>query len=250
MDKVEFLSWEHHLSLLVCVPTYRRGMQREADCSWSSQRKHYVWRDEGRRTRASEAPKSFLKSLCIRKWCVTVSTSPSFKMRSKCSTGGSWQEAACWQCLCLVELWLVFLLCTKDLFWRLCEYKETEFYQFQKAQLSIPAMISLSNTWTLFPLALSLVDIMMHRLLRECVFVQGEHQTSTVLVCVGFQTVYIWLAKRRMQSVTTHYHVRHYTQDKTIIFANIFPPSPTCHTLIIPFVCHTVGTDCNPCHSF
>lgn len=77
--------------------------------SWSTRRKHYIWKDE-EKTRALEA---FLKTPHIRKWCMSVSATPSFKMRSKCSTGESGWEAACLQCLRmfqLVELSLYFYL--------------------------------------------------------------------------------------------------------------------------------------------
>lgn len=54
--------------------TYRRGMQREADWSWKTQRQHYY-------LRKNEREKSFLKTVNIRKWCMILSASQSTSLK-------------------------------------------------------------------------------------------------------------------------------------------------------------------------
>lgn len=51
-------------------------MQGRADCSWRTQRQHYIWEDKGG-ARALEAPRSSVRALNSRRWCMIVPTSQS-----------------------------------------------------------------------------------------------------------------------------------------------------------------------------
>lgn len=83
MDKVDFFIMRTlPFTSLLSFFTYRRGMQREADWSWKTQRQHYY-------LRKNEPEKSFLKTVNIRKWCMifSASQSPSLKWGSSVQQG-------------------------------------------------------------------------------------------------------------------------------------------------------------------
>lgn len=101
---------------LLCSFTYRRGMQRGADCSRRAQRQQYL-KMKYESIRSSEIFPENSKQRKVMYDCLHQ-PKPQFKMRSKCSTGESGREAICLQCLFqLLELscYLYFFLRTKDL---------------------------------------------------------------------------------------------------------------------------------------
>ena len=145
MGKVEFLSWEHHHSLLLCVP-----LHADVGCRWEPTvpeglKGNIIFEEIKEGTGALEAPQIFPENSKQQKVMYDCLHQPKsqFKMRSKCSTGESGQEAVCLQSLSVSAARTQLVISTffpLDQRFSFKAWASKQFYQF-KAQLFILASL-------------------------------------------------------------------------------------------------------------